>query len=423
MKISFETQTVSLSELRMIRNIIEQVEEQVFKTNTVTFPVDPSGDDGADRVYFAAREGVDSKVSVTIADIKTAEQFTEEFQPDDEDDVPSITDAQIAEMPCVKSGEASVEGIIREFEAITDIKVTRTVVPSVSSFVKDYVDAPSPESHDHQGHYQSQVVPPPPPAAAIAQVVPVPPQSTTITVSPPTDTQVVAVVPQGSAQSVVADLVNKWAPPVDEELDSDGKPWDATIHSETRAKNQDGTWRNRRRTKNVEVKQAIPGLEAITPNSVPAPPRERKMVRTFVYIDGTQDIIAAPEGATDAELSALTGKPTTRHAPRDVSTPIIDAACSVSPVVPAVPAVPPPPAAAPPVVKTAPQGAPVGTWAELMERVTKYFGEQKLNTKDLSEVCGTFGIGSIQECYEQQSLIPLVGAAIDAKAAANKAGA
>lgn len=237
----------------------------------------------------------------------------------------------------------------------------------------------SPETHDHQGHYQSQV-PPPPPAA----------QPTTITVFPPptSNPQVIATISQGSAQSVT-----------DEELDSDGKPWDATIHSETRAKNKDGTWRNRRNRKNVEVKTAIPGLEAITPHSVPAPPRERPMVRTFVRINGAQDIIAAPEGATDEELTAITGKPTMREVAE-----------------PTTPAIPPPPPAAPPVIKTAPQGSPVGTFAELMERVTKHFGAQRITSKDLAEICTTFGIGSIQECFTLQSLIPLVGKAIDAKA-------
>ena len=133
------------------------------------------------------------------------------------------------------------------------------------------------------------------------------------------------------------------------------------------------------------------------------------MVRTFVYVNGAQDFVSAPKDATDEELSAITGKPTTRHAgPRLMPD---QADTFVAPVVP------PPPPAAPPVIKTAAPGAPAGTWPELMERVTKYFGAQKLTSIDLAEICKTFNIGSVQECYAQPNLIPLVSSAIDAKAA------
>jgi hypothetical protein len=358
MKISFNTQTVTLPELMIVRSIIEQVHEQLFQANTVDIP-DTSG---ADRVYFASREVEPNPVShVTavksiepVADIPNT--FTVEFEPDDEDVSPdSITYEQIANAPCVKSGEASVEGIIREFESMTDIVVERPIN-----------QIPSPP-------ITQPVIPPPPP-------------------------QVAAEVSARSVQGIA-----------DEDFDSDGVMWDATVHSESRAKNVDGTWRKRRNTKNVEVKAAIKGLEAITPNSVPAPPAERKMVRTFVRIDGGQNLISAPEGATDEELSAITGKPTMREDRYQTVT-----AEPVVPAPPSVSAAPPPP---PPVVKTAAPGAPAGTFNELMECVTKHFAAQKITSVDLAEICKTFNIGSMQECFTQTHLIPLVSNAIDQKAA------
>lgn len=220
------------------------------------------------------------------------------------------------------------------------------------------------------------------------------------TVSPPPPSSQPESVPEGSSPYVDA----YDSQPGD--LDSDGEPWDATIHSESHAKNVNGTWRKRRNTKDVEVKTAVPGLEAITPNSVPAPPRAvttpvvdavstldtSPLVRVFVNVDGARDIIVAPKNATDEELSAITGKPTVREVTQ-------------------VP-VPPPP----PVVKTASQDAPAGTFSELMRRVTKHFGAQRITSKDLVDVCATFNIASIQECYTSPGIIPLVSAAIDAKA-------
>jgi len=386
MKISFNTQTTPSFELVMLIDVINDILSKRDDREREVQNAVHSGDFVPVDIKYNL-SGVDSKVSVAITDIKTAEQFVDEFEPDDADDV--ITDAQIAEMPCVKNGEASVEGIIREFEAITDVKVTRTVVP-----------------------------PPPPPAS----VIPPPPPQVAAEVSTGSNEGVGYTPPPFGGYSATPIYDPENPPPMDEELDSDGKPWDATVHSESRAKNVDGTWRKRRNTKNVEVKAAIPGLEAITPNSVPAPPAERKMIRTFVRIDGGQNLISAPEGATDEELSAITGKPTMREdryqaAQASTVTPELSAVVADTFQIPTVPQVPPAPPAPPPVVKTAAPGSPAGTWSELMERVTKYFASQQITSIDLAEICKTFGINSMQECFTQTHLIPLVSNAIDQKAA------
>ena len=355
MKISFNTLTVSHGDLVMLEHIISRL----LHDND-----GPGEEDGPWAEGYAERSSI-GKFTATLTG-NTGTKESDEFEPDENDfDV---------DAPVVLTNNG--DNIITVSDAVVEPGKSITIdqVLPLRGTSPEYASL----SPDENGN--KPVVPPP-----SSPVIPPPPP------------QVAAEVSSGSNEGVSDDL------------DSDGVMWDATVHSESRAKNVDGTWRKRRNTKNVEVKAAIKGLESITPNSVPAPPAERKMVRTFVRIDGGQNLIAAPENATDEELSVITGKPTMRE-DRYL-------AVTAEPVVPApppVPAAPPPP---PSVVKTAAPGAPAGTFNELMERVTKHFAAQKITSVDLAEICKTFNIGSMQECFTQTHLIPLVSNAVDQKAA------
>lgn len=58
------------------------------------------------------------------------------------------------------------------------------------------------------------------------------------------------------------------------ELDSRGMPWDKRIHASTRAKNQDGSWRNKRNTDAnliTAVEAELMGGAAPTPTPMPTP--------------------------------------------------------------------------------------------------------------------------------------------------------
>ena len=72
-------------------------------------------------------------------------------------------------------------------------------------------------------------VPPPPPAATPAAPVPPPPTPAAPVPPPP---------PAPVAQPSL--------PSTDGEVDAKGMPWDSRIHSSSRAKNKEGTWRQRR---------------------------------------------------------------------------------------------------------------------------------------------------------------------------------
>lgn len=61
------------------------------------------------------------------------------------------------------------------------------------------------------------------------------------------------------------------------DLDSSGLPWDARIHSASKAMNADGTWRQRRGLNDAALRSAVEaelraGLAGITPVAVAAPP-------------------------------------------------------------------------------------------------------------------------------------------------------
>lgn len=413
MLISFDTKTIKASEIIFIRHFLKSLLNDTYGTTPAKQP-EITAQDVAALASIVAKVDEPNTNFVNESTADPSEYEPDEDGPGEEDGpwAPGYAERSGANAPPVTIVDASGE---YEPDDADDCPLHEDGMPTSSL---PGLEAP--------------VVPPPPPA----QVSPPPAPAA----------QKPAEVSTGASQSVAINATitvnDQTLTATADELDSDGKPWDATIHSETRAKNKDGTWRNRRHAKNVQVKQAIPGLEAMTPNSVPAPPRERKMVRTFVYVGDAQDIISAPENATDEELSAITGKPTSRNAP------VVETATVVATVAPPPPAaavvppppaasyagttlteammatsrlVPPPPAAVPPVVKTAPQGSPIGTWAELMERVTKYFGQQMLTSLDVAEVCKTFNIGSIQEVAAQPNLISLVAHAIDEKVAAKGA--
>jgi hypothetical protein len=175
-------------------------------------------------------------------------------------------------------------------------------------------------------------------------------------------------------------------PPSDstEELDSDGKPWDATIHSESRAKVADGTWRKRRGGPKV--------------SEVPSP--EPVVESTPVMIAGAVDNPVVDAQVNAAMLSAT------------------------PPVVPRPPVAVPPPPPASVVANNAPtepnpnveMPAPATTFKELTEKVTRHFAARKIDSKALNEIYKTFGIDSLQACYRDASLIPLVSAAVDERA-------
>lgn len=175
---------------------------------------------------------------------------------------------------------------------------------------------------------------------------------------------------------------------VDEDTDSAGQKWDATIHSETRSKIADGTWRKRRNAKGV-----VPSLPVVTniqvavptpPAAVPTPPT------TVVRLHGDLAVVPTPPTTVSPQSPSADGGAV---------------AVNSAPVQQVASVIPAPPAAA---------FVPVTTFKELMVAVAQLMAAKKITSKDVADVCATHGIVSFQDCYTNTALIPSVHTAVNA---------
>lgn len=187
----------------------------------------------------------------------------------------------------------------------------------------------------------------------------------TVTVPPPPGEP--ASVPAAPTGSVIIDEAHHTLPvrlpdtpslAIDADTDSAGQKWDAAIHSETRSKVADGTWRKRRTAKGVVSTPALLDASIESVPVVPMPP--------------------APE-------------------PDFVA-----------------PAVPPPPAA----IVPPPPFVTANTFQHLMTVVTQLMAAQRINSKVIGDVCREHGIASLQDCFTNTALIPSVHVAIERAAQA-----
>ena len=192
----------------------------------------------------------------------------------------------------------------------------------------------------------------------------------------PVDIQLPASLPSAAPPSMPTIVVPPAPPaaPVEGERDVLGVVWDANLHSESKAKNADGTWRRRR---NTGGKTAAPA----------APQAQAQPATEMVVIP---DVSKVP--------------------PPPVAPP------------PSAPAVAPPPPPVPTAVAQ-PQtngagllpGA-VSTFPDLVKLATKIFGDRKLNTVQLLEICEQHGVKDIHACSMKPDVIPALSASLYARA-------
>lgn len=159
------------------------------------------------------------------------------------------------------------------------------------------------------------------------------------------------------------------------DVDSAGLPWDARIHSESRNKVADGTWRKRRNTAPEVVAQVEAELRALmaipVASAAPLPPAP------------TAQPIAPPAipGASTAEQIASVPVPPVSASPASPVTPPVPA-----PPVPQPPAVAPTPVAPPPVAPdTAVAPAEPVTFAGVMRQVTEGLTQHKFTEQTVNE--------------------------------------
>lgn len=142
------------------------------------------------------------------------------------------------------------------------------------------------------------------------------------------------------------------------ELDSRGFPWNERIHSSTKARLQDGSWRQMR---NIEVKS--PGLVA--------------------------QVEAEQRAQGYGKVSAPAAPPVPAAPAAPVAPPVPQ-----TPAAPPVPPVPPTPAAAAPVAPPVPtdsSGKPA-TFVAMIQKITRLQGEGMLSPEEVEAACNTVGV-------------------------------
>jgi len=221
--------------------------------------------------------------------------------------------------------------------------------------------------------------------------------------SPLTAGQAFGQLPVGVAQQSPATiaqpqanhgLASSAAPamPVGVEVDKDGLPWDGRIHTESKAMNADGRWRNKR------------NLDAALKAQVEAQLRQ---------------VMGAAPAPTHAQPAAPVTIPTAGPAPVPPSVPVLP----VAPVPPAPSAVPTPPVAgAAPSMLVAPNAAPAGEvpqdarqqFVGLVGRASAAIQAGKVTQAEVTQICAAAGVPALPLLANRLDLVAHVAGQVDA---------
>lgn len=180
------------------------------------------------------------------------------------------------------------------------------------------------------------------------------------------------------------------------ELDADGLPWDARIHSgpaDKRPKNGDGRWRRARGVSDEQAAPIIAELRQVMGAPAPAP---------------TQAAAPTPAPAP---------QPTPAPVPVPASPPPAPVAAAPIPA----PAAPPPtpvavdtasgPAAAAPASET------VATFADLMKKITRMQTAGLVTVEGAAEIARSLGLTGVRDMINRPDLVPAFDALLPAEAA------
>lgn len=237
---------------------------------------------------------------------------------------------------------------------------------------------------------------PPAPSVAAAEVF------ATAPAAPPAGEAVTPIVPAPPVPSAPAAAVPPASatPTSPAELDKNGLPWDARIHSGTKARNADGSWRQRRGLNDPALIARVEGElralagNALAPAAGPAP---------------------APSATPPAPASVVPAPPATAPAASGYGEvpppPNVPPAPVTSP--PATAPIPSPPSQAVATATPAPSGATI-TFAQLMQKVTSMVSTGKTTQARVNEHLTAVGVQGIAQLATRLDLAAAVAALLDA---------
>ena len=179
-------------------------------------------------------------------------------------------------------------------------------------------------------------------------------------------------------------------------VDSTGTPWDERIHASSKALNSDGTWRTRRKPKDMDDTEWVALVESVKAEldrlckdegcEHHGTPHECVSVKTGVEsLDIQQEIDNGPEVTPTGD---------------DFHT---DAEVVTEQQVAAIPPVAPPAIVPPPVTTD------IATFPQLMKFLTERNG--KITVADVQSLCTSQGLENVQQLNAQPELIPAFVAA------------
>lgn len=172
-------------------------------------------------------------------------------------------------------------------------------------------------------------------------------------------------------------------------LDSDGLPWDARIHSTNKARNADDTWRLRRKPKDMTDDQWQETIKSV-----------QEELEYLMAIDAT--------GEEEGEFVITSQTPVGYPIPVPGSEGMVSQGyvVTVEPVVPPVPVAPPLPHSNDVGIlsaRAAPAPVEAMTFPKLMSFLTERFG--KITVEQVNELVAKHGLTNIQQFAQRPDLI------------------
>ncbi len=222
-----------------------------------------------------------------------------------------------------------------------------------------------------------------------AAVAPVPTVPVASTDSSPAPTTAFAQPAQTAPQPAATVAPPIASPAAGVERDSKGMPWDGRIHSATKAKVADGSWRYKRGSGETYINQVEAEIRAAQAAPVPT--------------------VHAVTPAGIGEHVAPTGGPA--FAPH----PFYDqpAGPVAAPAAPAVVATPPVAAhVAVPVPPAAPVTTGITTYDALMAALPPKIVSGELSATQMQQACETYGVPSIAALSARPDLVPFIAATL-----------
>lgn len=192
------------------------------------------------------------------------------------------------------------------------------------------------------------------------------------------------------------------APPPGVEVDKNGLPWDARIHSgpaKDKPKNADGTWRKKRGVDDATIAAISAELRAVM--SAPTPGNAAAGVPTPAQPAPPPTPVAADMASGPGDAIPASEPPATVPPP-----PVAAAAVPLAEA-------PAPAAATPPPASPAPSTGAL-SFADLMRRITGLQSAGVLSVEGTAEISASLGIGGVRDLMHRPDLIPSFDALLPA---------